>query len=268
MPEKYILDKALKTGTLYRSEPDIYYVIEQVGTDSTTKGTLEIDGSTVLEILDNLAQPNPTDAKRFPPIDLKTNYLVIPPDKTFKFTGSSGSVMRILGSLFSLAPGEAITPAYASRFTEQPRKYYTYESATWTPTADGTLSADEEKGVLDVTCSGGERWRFDRYLYLKRSNELANKKFGNVGIRIFIDDKPLDNIDPAKGPMAIDSNVAHYYDGTNHFYMPLSLERTPIALETGRNLKIKVRNISGADITYTAAEQIRIEAIKQRELIT
>ena len=83
-----------------------------------------------------------------------------------------------------------------------------------------------------------------------------------------MDDKPLDNIDPAKSPMAIDSNVAHYYDGANHFYMPLTLERTPIALEAGRNLKIKVRNISGADITYTAAEQIKVEAIKQRELIT
>ena len=267
MPEKYILDKALKTGILYRTEPDMYWIIEQVGTDSTTKGVLEIDGSTVLELINNLAQPQPTDTLRFPPVDLKTNFLVIPPDKTFKFTGSSGSIMRIFGQLYSLAPGETMVPAHASRFTEQPRKYYTYESATWTPTAAGTMSVDEEQGVINVTTSAGERWRFDRYLFVKRSNELANKKFGNVGIRIFIDDKPLDNIDPAKGPMAIDSNEGHYFDGTSHFYMPASIERTPIGLEAGRNLKIKVRNISGADIAYTAAEQIKIEVVKQRELV-
>ena len=116
MPERYILDKALKHDTLYRSEPDIYYVVERVGTDSTSKAKLEVDGSTVLEILNTIARPHPTDANRFPPLELQKNYIVIPPDKTFRFTGSSGSIMRILGSLFSLAPGEVMVPAHASRF--------------------------------------------------------------------------------------------------------------------------------------------------------
>ena len=267
MAEKYILDKALKTGVLYRIEPDMYYVIERAGTNSATKGTLEIDGSTVLEILNNLAQPHSTDTYRFPPLDLEKNYLVIPPDKTFKFTGALGSIMRIMGQMYSLAPGEAVPPAHLARFTEQPRKYYTYTSGTWAPASDGTFTADDEKGVIDVTCSAGERWRFDRYLFVKRSSAMVDKKFGNVGIRIFIDDKPLDNIDTAKGPMAIDTNCAHYFDGTNPFYMPLALERTPIVLEAGRNLKIKVRNISGAGIEYTAAEQISIDIVKQRELL-
>ena len=267
MAEKYILDKALKTGTLYRIEPDMYYVIERVGTDSAEKGTLEIDGSTVLEIINNLAQPQPTDTKRFPPLELEKNYLVIPPDKTFKFTGASGSIMRILGQMYSLAPGEAVPASHLARFTEQPRKYYIYKTGTWTPSAAGTMAVDEEQKVIDETCDAGERWTFNRYLYVERKAHLRDKKFGNVGLRFFVDDKPLDNIDPDKGPMALDSNAGDYYDGTAHYYMPLALERTPIALEAGRNLKIKVRNVSAAGIVYTATAQISIDVVVQRELL-
>ena len=267
MPEKYILDKALKTGVLYRTEPDMYYVIEAIGTDSTTEGKLEIDGSTVLKTLDDLAQPQPTDAKRFPPMELKSNYLVIPPDKTFQFTGSSGSIMRILGSMFALAPGETMVPAHASRFTEQPRKYYEYETGTWTPTVDGTMADKEEQEVISKSVPAGERWRVDRYLYVERKAHLKDKKFGIIGLRLYVDDKPLDNIDPEKGPIAMDSNRGDYYDGATHFYMPLALELAPIALDAGRNIKIKVRNISGAGISYTTTAQIEVHAVKQRELV-
>ena len=267
MPEKYILDKALKTGTLYRTEPDMYYLIDRIGTDSTSEGTLEIDGSTVLKLINNLAQPQPTDAKRFPPIELKQNYLVVPSNKTFKFTGSSGSIMRIMGSLFSLAPGEAIAPAHASRFTEQPRKYYIYKTGTWTPTVEGTMADKEEQMVINVTCDAGERWRFDRYLYVERKAQIKDKTFGNIGLRLFVDDKPLDNIDPDKGPMALDSNAGDYCVDTTHYYMPIALELTPIALESGRNFKIKARNISGAGIAYSATTQILIDAVMQRELV-
>ena len=267
MAEKYILDKALKTGMLYRIEPDMYYVIERVGTDTATRGTLEIDGSTVLEILNNLAQPQQTDAKRFPPFELEKNYLVIPPDKTFKFTGASGSIMRILGQMYSLAPGEAVPASHLARFTEQPRKYYIYKTGTWTPAATVTMAVDEEQKVMDETCAAGERWTFNRYLYVERKASLKDKKFGNIGLRFFVDDKPLDNIDTAKGPMALDTNCAHYFDGTNHFFMPLALERTPIALEAGRNLKIKVRNVSTAGIECTPTAQISIDVVMQRELL-
>ena len=267
MAEKYILDKALKTGVLYRIEPDMYYVIERVGTDTATKGTLEIDGSTVLEILNNLAQPHPTDTYRFPPLDLEKNYLVIPPDKTFKFTGASGSIMRILGQMYSLAPGEAVPASHLARFTEQPRKYYIYKTGTWALALNATMAADEEQKVMDVTCDAGERWTFNRYLYVRRIGGLAGYKFGIIGLRFFVDDRPLDNIDPVKGPMAIDTNCAHYYDGDNQFFMPLALERTPIALEAGRNFKIRARNISGATITATAAATISIDVVMQRELL-
>ena len=267
MAEKYILDKALKHDTLYRSEPDIYYVVERVGTDSTSRAKLEVDGSTVLEIINTIARPHPTDVNRFPPIELQKNYLVIPPDKTFKYTGELGKTMRLLGWLFALAPGEAMVPAYASRFTEQPRKYYTYTSGTWTPASGGTLEVKEEKTVIDTTCDAGERWRFDRYLYVKRKNELEHKTFRNIGLRMFVDDRPLDNIDPDKAPIGLDSNAGDYCVDTTHYYMPVALEQTPIALEPGRNLKIKICNISDAAITYSATVQAEIIAVKQRELL-
>ena len=266
MPDKYILDKALKTDVLYRAEDDKYLVIDAIGLDSATKGTLTIDGSTVLELLDDLAQPQPTDAKRFPPLDLRKDLLVIPPKKPFTFAGSAGSIMRVLGSLMVLAPGEGIPTPHLARFTEQPRKYYTYETGTWTAGARGWADGAEET-VIDVTCSPGERWTFDRIAYVERKGEIADKKFGIIGLRVYIDDKPLDVIDPALGPMAIDSNRGDYYDGTSHYYAPCSIAEMPIVLEPGRNLKIKVRNISGAAIALTAIEQIEIHVVKQRELV-
>jgi hypothetical protein len=266
MPEKYILDKALKTGVLYRAEDDKYLVIDAVGTDSTTKGTLTIDGSTVLEILDDLALPEKSNAKRFPPMDLLKNLLVIPPKKPFTFVGSSGGIMRVLGSLMVLAPGEGVPTAHLARFTEQPRKYYTYVTGSWTAGA-GDWADGAEETVIDETCSPGERWTFDQYAYVERKGEIADMTFGNIGLRVFIDDKPLDVIDPALGPMAIDSNRGDYYNGTGHFYVPFSIAEMPIVLEAGRNLKVKVRNISGAAITLTAVEQIEMHVVKQRELL-
>ena len=267
MPERYILDKALKHDTLYRSEPDIYYAVERVGTDSTSKAKLEVDGSTVLEITNTIARPHPTDANRFPPLDLQKNYIVIPPDKTFKYTGESGKIMRLLGWLFVLAPGEAMVPAHASRFTEQPRKYYTYKSGTWTPTSGGTLEVKEEQTVVDETCAAGERWRFDRYLYVERKNALKDKTFRNIGLRMYVDDKPLDNIDPDKAPIGLDSNAGDYCVDATHYYMPVALEQAPIALEPGRNVKIKIRNISDAGIAYTATIQVGLILVTQRELV-
>jgi len=266
MPDKYILDKALKTGVLYRAESDKYFVIEKVGTNSTEKATLTVDGSTVLDIVDDLALPEKSNARRFPPLELGKNLIVIPPKKPFSFEGSAGSIMRVIGSLMVLAPGEGVPTPHVARFTEQPRKYYTYETGSWTSSA-GDWADGAEATVIDVTCPPGEKWTFDQFAYVERKGELADLTFGNVGLRVYIDDKPLDVIDPELAPLAIDSNRGDYYDGASHYYVPFSLSEMPIVLEPGRNLKVKVRNISGAAITLTAVEQIEMHLVKQRELL-
>jgi len=258
MPQVYILDKVLKVGVLYRSEPDKAYVIKAVGTDSTVKTTLAVEGAPVLELTDILALLEQRGIERFPPLDLKQNYVVVPPDKVFSFTGSSGSVLRIQGDLLSLAPGEALPSAQAARYAEQVKKYYTYsegingigESASW---ADGA-----EYDVITFTAPAGERHVFNRYATVRRTGVIADDPAGVIAVRFYVNDRPLDVHDPAKAPLGIDTLRGHWYKVGTNYYVPFSIAEMPITLEPGHTLRITARNISGAAITTGVGEEAKV----------
>jgi len=258
MPQVYILDKVLKTGVLYRSEPDKALVVKAAGTDSTAKTTLTVEGAPVLEIRDYLALLEQRDVQRFPPLDLKQNYVVVPPDKVFSFTGSSGSRLRLMGDLLSLAPGEVLPSAQAARYAEQTKKYYTYSegingigaSASW---ADGA-----EFDVVSFTAPAGERHLFNRYAYVERTGVIADDPAATVALRFYVDDRPLDVHDPAKAPLGIDTLRGHWYTAGTSYFKPFPVDQMPITLEPGHSLRIAARNISGAAITTAAAEEARV----------
>jgi len=258
MPQVYILDKVLKVGVLYRSEPDKAYVIKAVGTDSTTKATLTVEGAPVLETIDVLSRLETRDVSRFPPLDLQANYVVVPPDKVFSFTGSSGSKMRLKGDLLSLAPGEVLPSAQAARYAEQTRKYYIYsdringigESATW---ADGA-----EYDIVTFTAPAGERHLFNRYVYVERLGVIVDDTAGVIALRFYVNDRPLDVHDPAKAPLGIDTLRGHWYTAATSYFTPFSVEAMPITLEPGHSLRITARNISGAAITTGVGEEAKV----------
>jgi len=259
MPQTYILDKVLKTGTLYRSEPDKAYIIKSAGTDSTTKATLTVEGAPVLETINVLAMLEQRDVRRFPPLDLKQNYVVVPPDKVFSFTGASGSLMRIMGELLSLAPGEALPNVQATRYAEQTKKYYTYsegingigESASW---ADGA-----EYDIVTFTAPAGERHKFDRFAYVERTGVITDDTAAVVALRFYVNDRPLDVHDPAKAPLGIDTLRGHWYTAATSYFKPFSVAEMPVTLEPGHSLRIAARNISGAAITTAAAEEAKVK---------
>jgi len=259
MPQVYILDKVLKTGVLYRSEPDKAYVVKAVGTDSTTKATLTVEGAPVLETVNLLSLLEARDVERFPPLDLGLNYVVVPPDKVFSFSGSSGSRMRLMGELLSLAPGEVLPSAQAARYAEQTKRYYTYSegvngigaSASW---ADGT-----EYDIVSFTAPAGERHLFNRYAYVERTGVIADDPAATVALRFYVDDKPLDVHDPAKAPLGIDTLRGHWYTAATSYLKPFPVDQMPITLEPGHSLRIAARNISGAAITTGAAEEAKVK---------
>jgi hypothetical protein len=270
VPEKYLLDKVLKAGVLYRAEDDKYFVVESAGTNSTSQGKLTVDGSVVLELVDKIAGLQDRDVNRFGPLDLGKNYVVIPPKKPFSFSGASGSVLRIRGSLMVLGPGEGIPTPHLARFSEQPRRYYTYETGINGIGASSSWPADAEYTIIDVTCPPGERWIFDRFMKVRRTGILEDDTAGVIALKFYINDRPLDVIDPALCPHGIDTLTGHYYADTTSYLVPVDLSGMPIVLEPGRNLKIKARNISGAAITTGAGEEAKVEVtiVKQRELIS
>jgi len=259
MPQVYILDKVLKVGVLYRSEPDKAYVVKAVGTDSTTKATLTVEGAPVLETLNLLNLLEARDVERFPPLNLQTNYVVVPPDKVFSFTGSSGSKMRLVGDLLSLAPGEVLPSAQAARYAEQTKKYYTYtdgvngigESASW---ADGA-----EYDIVTFTAPAGERHKFDRFAYVERTGVIADDPAAVVALRFYVNDRPLDVHDPDKAPLGIDTLRGHWYTAATSYFKPFSVAEMPITLEPGHSLRITARNISGAAITTAAGQEAKVK---------
>jgi len=139
MPKVYILDKALKVGTLYRAERDKFLVVDLAATNSTTKARLKVAGTVPLELVDKIAQLSARDTERFPPLELKNLKVVVPPDKTIEVEGEAGKYIRVVGTIQELAPGGLVPAPFLARFEEQARKYYTYlegingigEAATW-----------------------------------------------------------------------------------------------------------------------------------------
>jgi len=259
MPQVYILDKVLKVGVLYRSEPDKAYVVKAAGTDSTTKATLTVEGAPVLETVNRLGMPEARDVERFPPLDLQVNFVVVPPDKVFSFTGASGSKMRIMGDLLSLAPGEVLPSAQAARYAEQAKKYYTYsegvngigESASW---ADGA-----EYDIVTFTAPAGERHVFNRYAYVERTGVIADDPAGVIALRFYVNDRPLDVHDPDKAPLGIDTLRGHWYTAAISYLKPFPVDQMPITLEPGHSLRIAARNISGAAITTGVGEEAKVK---------
>ena len=268
MVERVLLDKLMRVDTLYRAEWDRYFVVDQVGTNSTTKATLKVDGAVVLEIFNKLALLNERDIERFPPFPLGSNYIVIPPRKIFEFSGSSGSMMRLKGFLYILAPGEAMAEAHNVRFSEQPKRYYVYDTATGGIGESATWADKEEHTVIDKTCDPGEEWLYDTILYCRRTGIVAGS-IGFIAMRPYIDDRPLDNIDPTLGPIGVASEKGHHYADTTSYFIPVPLKEMPVKLTPGRNLKIKARNISGAEITTGAGQEAKLEiaVVRQRELV-
>jgi len=258
MPQVYILDKVLKTGVLYRSEPDKAYVVKAAGCNSTTKATLTVEGAPVLEIRDKLALLEMRDIERFPPLDLQADYVVVPPDKVFSFTGSTGSVMRVQGDLLSLAPGEVLPSAQAARYAEQTKKYYTYSEGINGIGADATWADGAEFDIVTFTAPAGERHLFNRYAYVERTGVIVDDAAAVVALRFYVNDRPLDVHDPAKAPLGIDTLRGHWYADATSYFTPFSVAEMPVTLEPGHSLRITARNISGAAITTAAGQEARV----------
>jgi hypothetical protein len=259
MADKYVLDKAITPGTLYRSEPDAFFVVKAIGTNSTTKATLKVEGAVVAEIIDKIALPEGRDEEKFPPIDLGELYVVIPPDKVFEMTGESGKFMRLVGELWKLAPGEGMPAPFAGRFTEQPKRYITYQGGVNGIGASDEWAEGAEYTVIDFTSPAGERHVFNRYLYVRRTGVIEDAAIGAIAIRFYKDDKPLDIHDPNKEPIGIDTVNGHWYADTTSYLKPVDISGMPITLDPGRKLTIMARNISGAAIATSTGEEAKVE---------
>lgn len=259
MPQWYKLKKTLVAGTSYRAESDKFYVIKRVGTNSATAlGTLTVAGAKCLEMLNTLAPLNMTTTNWIDLYELGDYQVVVPPNKAFVFTGDASSKMLIEGMI-----GEMMTPAdfpadLAARLSEQAKRFVTVKQAKYEFATNASWAADAEVEVLTITATAGERHIIDDRLYIDVANLSALPAAGEIALRFYYQDKPLDILDATMGKFGLDMWNGHWNDGTNRYWYPIDLSDMPFQLEPGRTLKIKARNVKGVDLSAASNTKITV----------
>jgi len=259
MVVEFPIKKVIDTATEYKQEADRYYVIKEVGTDDTAHQILVIDGKE-LGIFESALSPLKKVADNLlGPYDLRDEWLVIPPDKTFKTVGASGKKLVLIGNIVILAPAEAPVPAHMARFGVQHEAYRTHVEGAFTFAVDEAWAVNREVEVFTLTAGFGERYTFDDFLGVSFTNVTVGD--GDVGVRFWYKGTPFDILRleaPIAGRLGIDALQMPLppADATN--MIPFSLKDRPIVLNVGEELKITAINTSGADLTPPTGTAISI----------
>lgn len=244
--QSYPLDKLLTVGTDYYTEADKALVIKLIGTDSAAKATLKVAGAPCLETITGIAGLKMTHAQFQPLFDLKDLYAVVPPDSVFNLTGTASALLRIKGSLLDLAPGETLPAGLLARWTEQAKKFFSYQVAAIA--TDTAIAAGASLDLLTFTCPTGEKWLFDSLLFFRATVATDTIDYG-LTARILLQDKPWDNLVNSKLLLGLNQYGTPYppshTDGMNVF----SLKEKPIEVAPGQVLKIQVVNTTDGELT-------------------
>ena len=250
MVDYYKLDKILEQGTNYEMPNDRFYIIEKIGTNSTSGAKLVIDGVETGELISTVAPLHKTSSNLLGPVDLGDYFYVIPPGKTFYVSGSSGDKVRVIGQIGVLAPGEVLPASYATRFNEQGKKYITYIQDSYSKATDEAWAAAEEQEVISLTPKTIEEYKFSREVLALMTGGTVNE--GDFAVRFFLNGKPLDILTTDPGKLGIDilSMPSPPADTTEE--EAFSLADLPIAVEGDHTFAIKVVNVSGASKSPTS----------------
>jgi len=263
------LEKDLVAGTLYRAEADKYYVIEEVGTNSTLNpSTLEIDGKRCLEILNTFAPLKKTNSNLLGTFPLKGLPLIVPPNKTILFTGSSGSVLKIKGRLGILGTGEVMGGDYPRIFANQHVKYYTYLLSVYSFSDNTAVPAGTKIRVVDWTCPVGEKYVFDRYLGAE-AWVSDNSASGDLSFEIFVEGVGKDILETTMGPKGYAAGSAPYPPRADVNQVPFIPENLGLEFVPGRTLWIDCTNAAALPAPGAGKSwQYRVILVGTKELTT
>ena len=264
MVEYFKLDKIFVQGTTYSMPADRFYVIKKVGTNATAAVWLKIDGVDTGKIIGDVAPLHVTSSNLLGPLDLGNLFYVVPPYKTFTVEGAAGAKIRCIGLIGKLAPGEGLPGDLAGRFTEQGRRYLTYDtaSATLAP-AGGSWVADAETEVYSRTPKTIEEITFNNVVMALLANNQTSVSEGSVAVRFFLDGSPLDVLTVEPGQKGVDYfSMPKPPAGTTEM-VPFTLADKPIRVLGDHTVSIKAVNTSGAAISAssTAAMTFAVWAV-------
>lgn len=259
MPAYYPLDKILTVGTDYTMAADRFFIITHVGTDDTATAQLVIDGQETGEYSQNIAPIVKTATYGNGLLDLGQYYYVIPPDKTYRVSGTATKKMRIKGLIGKLAPGEQMPAEHSVRFNKQHQEHLTQVLFSKLYSSDYTWSNGEEIEIGTLTPTTIESYEFNNIMMV--TTGVASLASGAVGVILKIDGAPLDILTSTAAKKGIDAYVAPRPPSSTAGMEPFTLENAPFTLEGDHTLTVSMINNSGGNLTVAAATDQYVEFV-------
>lgn len=260
----YPLDKLVAMNTEYTLENYRALVVEKIGTGDTALVTALIDSKVVGYLLTEVAPLRKNTVNFSGPLALGRLFLVVPPQKALKFTGTGGQFVHIIGRLLELAVGESLPSDLLARFQAQTEEYLRClegaDVSTGTAMADGA-----EVELYALTPTSIERYNFNnRALVDQVAAGSPAEAEGNLGVRPYIDGAPQDQVQSASGRRGIDRMTMEIPNTTDNKSLdPFTLEGSPILVGGDHALSVKLMNVSGGSLFGTTAAQFHFYAVAE-----
>ena len=245
----YKLDKIFVTNTSYTAEDDKLYIIQKIGTNVSDLYPT-VAGQKIGKLDTDFAPLHKTSSNLLGPFDLKDLFIVVPPKKQLKFESSSSGKVRAIGKIIELEPGESIPNDLLARYNAHGKNYYTFEEGSNSLGTDEAMSADQEVHLLTLDPTSIEKYVVDSIIMLSVSGGTVNE--GDMALRLYYDDKPLDILESTMGKKGIDSKSLPYPPAASTEEIPFTLADMPIEVEPDHTLKFYVVNTSGSSLSPTS----------------
>jgi len=258
------LDKLVAMNTEYTLENYRAYVIEALGTGDTALVTVTIDSKTCGYLLTEVAPLRKNTVNFGGPLPLGRLFLVVPPQKVYKFSGTAGQFVRIKGRILELGVGESLPSDLLARFQAQTEEFL--RCVEGSDVSTGTAMADGvEVELYALTPTSIERYLFnDRALVNQVAAGSPAEAEGNIGVRPYIDGAPQDHVLSASGRRGIDRMTMEIPNTTaNKSLDPFNLEGSPIEVGGDHTLSVKAMNVSGGSLFGTTAAQFHFYGVAE-----
>ena len=250
------LNKVLTQGTTYRTHPRVCYVVQKIGTNSTSSGYLVIDGKVTGAIIADIAPIRKTSSYVYGPLDISRLPYVIPPDTSFYWNGASGSDVRLIGKILQLAPGEVVPESLLARYREQPDKHIKYVSGSYSFGTDTAWSDGTEVTILTLTPTTIEKYKFNDLVVVDIANATISD--GDVVLKFYVDNNPLEFLESNNVEAGLDILAFPHRDDVATNEVAFSLKDLPILLEGDHTLKVTAKNVSGSAISPPSGTSITL----------
>lgn len=250
------LEKGFRTNTQYQAEFNKFYVFKHIGSNVSVD-YIDIEGRRTTPIDNELAPQQITASNLFGQFDLKDQYIVIPPLHRFMFVSSASGVVRVSGTLGILEMGEGLPADLQVRFRNMHLSYYRPITLTRTLGTNESIAAGAEVEIGSITPSSIERYIFNSIMGVRLTN-AGTISVGDVGLRIYYNDTPLDNLVSSAGPLGIDVSDMPLPPTTTTNMEPFTFEDFPLVLEPNHKLTFRLVNNRTTAITPPSGQAISI----------